>query len=618
MPKDLTRERILDAAMARMLKFGYRKVTMDEIAQDLTMSKNTIYKHFQSKVEMAEALFGRLQQEINRELSLIEESHKDPVEIISKNIFFLQQRLGPWFEHFLGDIKTEVPDLWDRFLNFRNEKVSEIKGILEKGIKKGAFRKVDPALAVRMYLGAIDHVLNPDFLEKERISFSDALEGVLDIWSSGILKKTLMVLPVILAIGAAPACADSPQFAQWNFKFSGEERFRYEYKKNFDFNQTAKDNGGQFYHRFRLGGTASLTDEYLKPKADIFIEGLDAQTGGHKIKAASNQVDDFDLHQAYVNVHNILGSDFAIKAGRQEFKYGKGRLIAAPTWSNRIRALDGGIIHYQNEGVWGDLLYGQDVKYDDDKFNASRSEDFLAGFYGGYQEHKMAPLVEAYFLDLRDIKGTTDNQRYTVGARLQQTIAEGTVLDLELPYQFGRAGSAASRKRGIKAYAFHADLTKSWEALPWKPKFTAAYDEASGDNDPNDSVTNTFNPIYQSTHEAYGQLDFFRWQNVRNPEISATFSPAEKFKFTPQADFFWLQSKFDSWYNSSGTAVRSKTSGDRGYFVGSEVSLRLYYDINKYLKFESGYAHFFPGGYMKDSGSDDDTDWFYSQLALKF
>ena len=187
MPEDLTRERILDAAMSRMLKFGYRKVTMDEVAGDLAMSKNTIYKHFQSKIEMAEALFKRLKKEINHELSLIEESHKDPVEIISKNIFFLQQRLSVWFEHFWGDIKTELPDLWGRFLNFRNEKIFEIRALVEDGIKKGKFRKINPALAVRMYMGAIDHVLNPEFLGKERISFPDAIEGVLDIWSSGIL-----------------------------------------------------------------------------------------------------------------------------------------------------------------------------------------------------------------------------------------------------------------------------------------------------------------------------------------------------------------------------------------------------------------------------------------------
>lgn len=186
---DLTRERILDAAMNRMLRLGYRKVTMDEIAQDLVMSKNTIYKHFTSKIEMAEALVERLKKEINHELSLIEESHKDPIEIIAKNIFFLQQRLSPWSKHFLGDIKSELPGLWTRFIDFRNEKIFAVKILVEDGIKRGKFRKCNSLLAVRMYMGAIDSVLDPEFLEKEKISFPDAMEGVLDIWSAGVISR---------------------------------------------------------------------------------------------------------------------------------------------------------------------------------------------------------------------------------------------------------------------------------------------------------------------------------------------------------------------------------------------------------------------------------------------
>lgn len=187
--QDLTRERILDAAMVRMLKFGYRKVTMDEIVQDLVMSKNTVYRHFESKTDIAEALFGRLEKEINRELILIKESHKDPVEAILESIFFLQQRVTPWFEQFLGDIRLELPDLSQRFLAFRDEKLGEIRVLLDASIKKGKMRKVNSSLAIRIYMGAIDRVLDPLFLEKEKISFSDALEGVLDIWSNGMIAK---------------------------------------------------------------------------------------------------------------------------------------------------------------------------------------------------------------------------------------------------------------------------------------------------------------------------------------------------------------------------------------------------------------------------------------------
>ena len=106
--------------------------------------------------------------------------------------------------------------------------------------------------------------------------------------------------------------------------------------------------------------------------------------------------------------------------------------------------------------------------------------------------------------------------------------------------------------------------------------------------------------------------------NMRNPEVSLTLSMTNKLKITPQADFFWLESKFDNWYNSSGGNARTKTSGERGYYVGNELSLRASYDFNKYFKGEAGYAHFFTGGYIKDSGADDDADWVYSQMSLKY
>ena len=183
------KEKILDAAMNRMIKFGYRKVTMDEIAQDLVMSKNTIYKHFQSKEEISQSLFKRLQQKLNQELTLIEEAGSDPLDVISKSIFFIQKELGPWFEHFLGDVKTEIPGLYQEFINFRSEKILELRNLIQKGIKLGKVRKVNPSIAVGVYLGAIDQVLNPEFLQQEKISFPEAINAIMDIWSLGIISK---------------------------------------------------------------------------------------------------------------------------------------------------------------------------------------------------------------------------------------------------------------------------------------------------------------------------------------------------------------------------------------------------------------------------------------------
>lgn len=181
--------KILNGAQKRMIKFGYRKVTMDEIAKDLGMSKNTIYKQFTGKEEIAQALVRRLEGDINRGLDEVENKIRDPLVIFSDSIALLRKTLGPWFEHFFRELPVELPEVWDEFVRYRNEKILGIRNLVESGIKKGKFRKINSSVAVEAYLGAVKAVVNPRFLGQEGLNFDQALDSVLDIWARGILKK---------------------------------------------------------------------------------------------------------------------------------------------------------------------------------------------------------------------------------------------------------------------------------------------------------------------------------------------------------------------------------------------------------------------------------------------
>jgi len=181
-------EKILTVAQAQMVRLGYHKVTMDEIASDLRMSKNTIYLYFPSKIDIAKGLVARIKNNINDYQLKVEKTEKDPLKIISLNVLFLQQELSPWFEHFLKDIQLELPELWQEFVDFRSEKVMDLEKLVESGIKKGKFRLVNPTLAVRAYLGAVNNIIDPEILQREGVSFQQALETVMDIWSKGIVR----------------------------------------------------------------------------------------------------------------------------------------------------------------------------------------------------------------------------------------------------------------------------------------------------------------------------------------------------------------------------------------------------------------------------------------------
>jgi AcrR family transcriptional regulator len=161
---------------------------MDEIAVDLHMSKNTIYKLFVGKEEIARGLVKRLQQQLAVGLANIEKNSKDPLQIFSGSILLLRKQLGPWFEHFLREIQAELPDLWEEFILFRNDKILGIRSLVRKGSKNGSLRQVNPSIATEAYLGAVKAITNPRFLEQENLTFEQALDAVLDIWSHGIVR----------------------------------------------------------------------------------------------------------------------------------------------------------------------------------------------------------------------------------------------------------------------------------------------------------------------------------------------------------------------------------------------------------------------------------------------
>jgi AcrR family transcriptional regulator len=51
-PRAAVREAILDAADRRLARYGYKKMTVDELATDAGIGKGTIYLHFRSKEEV--------------------------------------------------------------------------------------------------------------------------------------------------------------------------------------------------------------------------------------------------------------------------------------------------------------------------------------------------------------------------------------------------------------------------------------------------------------------------------------------------------------------------------------------------------------------------------------
>src|ERR1043165_3696150 len=70
------RQRIVGAARAHFFGHGFRSVTMDDLAQELGISKKTLYAHFPGKFDLLEAVLADKFADVETRLKRVTHAHR--------------------------------------------------------------------------------------------------------------------------------------------------------------------------------------------------------------------------------------------------------------------------------------------------------------------------------------------------------------------------------------------------------------------------------------------------------------------------------------------------------------------------------------------------------------
>jgi len=76
------KDNIIHKATDLFLNYGFKSITMDDIASALGISKKTIYTHFKTKNELVDATTMTLFEVISEEINHICDLEKNPIEEI--------------------------------------------------------------------------------------------------------------------------------------------------------------------------------------------------------------------------------------------------------------------------------------------------------------------------------------------------------------------------------------------------------------------------------------------------------------------------------------------------------------------------------------------------------
>ena len=424
-----------------------------------------------------------------------------------------------------------------------------------------------------------------------------------------------------------PAPAANPlSFFGGKLVLDVEARVRFEARENnFDFNDSVDSltDDSWLLQRVRFGALFAPTS-FLK----LYAQGQDSREFFSDRPDIPGQLgaegnDKLDLRQAWIEVGDAKSSfPLTLKAGRQTLGYGDERLIGSGEWNNLGRSFDAARLNYTGSNWSLDAfgasvvnIYTDDIN-ESDLTNDSGRDQFLGGLYFSTKA-LVIQTTDLYAFYLNESYPTGDTDFVTLGTRMKSTAGKLNGFDYEFEgaIQFGDV-----KGKDLSAAAVHAGTGYTFADAPWKPRIGIEYNYATGDSNPADGDTETFQNLFPTNHRFYGYADFFSWQNINNPAVQLKLTPCKT--ITLQVDYyvFWLAESADAWYRANAvTKVRPPAAGKSAdSYAGSEIDLTATWKPCKNLAILTGYCHFFTGDYAGASGPADDADFVYTSMTVSF
>ena len=171
--------KILSASAELFSQYGFKTITMDDIARRAGISKKTLYQHFANKQEVVQESVIWYKNNTTESCFLVLKDSENAIEAMVKMLAFfdnMNKRINPMA---MFEMQRFYPEAYKTFRDLLAERdVVMIRDTILQGIKEGFFREdIDADLLARYRLETSLLVLQPNLLVNDRNSLmSVALE----------------------------------------------------------------------------------------------------------------------------------------------------------------------------------------------------------------------------------------------------------------------------------------------------------------------------------------------------------------------------------------------------------------------------------------------------------
>jgi AcrR family transcriptional regulator len=188
--RDPNRQRIINAARVHFFSHGFRSVTMDDLAEELGISKKTLYAHFPGKFDLLEAVLADKFASVEAMLRAITHSHPhDFPATLQELLAGTHRELDEIKPPFVRDMRQKAPDVFKLVERRRAALIQRYFGkFFVEGQRAGMVRKDVPVkLIIEILLAVVQSIMNPPKMEELGMMPKEGFAGILKIILEGAL-----------------------------------------------------------------------------------------------------------------------------------------------------------------------------------------------------------------------------------------------------------------------------------------------------------------------------------------------------------------------------------------------------------------------------------------------
>jgi len=195
-PKAAVRDSILDATDRLLARFGYRKMTVEDIAGEAGIGKGTIYLHFSSKEEVVLSHIDRIVERLKERLNEIALSNSTAAErlrlMLLTRVLFRFDSIQHYTQSLNDLLAALRPRLLARRAQYFESEAQIFEDVLRVGRQSGEFAFEDEHIIAHSLLQATNGLL-PYSLSTtelgERAEVEQRAGDVADLMLRGLITR---------------------------------------------------------------------------------------------------------------------------------------------------------------------------------------------------------------------------------------------------------------------------------------------------------------------------------------------------------------------------------------------------------------------------------------------